>query len=112
MEQTSETIQKRLQFFCDKLREMRNKKGVSAREMSISLGQNVNYINLIENGKRKPSLDMIFYICDYLEVSPDYFFRDSESESEYQMFPHSQVISSLSEKQRQKLSEFILSLKE
>lgn len=60
--------------FSDRLRFLRNKKRISAREMSIALGQNVNYVNLIENGKRTPSLRGFFAMCDYLETSPEVFF--------------------------------------
>lgn len=63
--------------FCDRLRFLRNGKGISAREMSIALGQNVNYINLIENGKRLPSLQGFFSICTYLSISPEDFFGDT-----------------------------------
>ena len=57
---------------------MREKKGVSARDMSLSIGQNPGYINNIESGKSKPSLEGIFYICEYLGVTPSEFF-DMES---------------------------------
>lgn len=63
--------------FCDRLRFLRNGKGISAREMSIALGQNVNYINLIENGKRLPSLQGFFSICAYLSISPEDFFGET-----------------------------------
>ena len=57
---------------------LREKKGVSARDMSLSMGQNAGYINNIETGKSMPSLSGIFYICDYLGISPKEFF-DTES---------------------------------
>ena len=60
--------------FSDRLRFLRNKKQISAREMSIALGQNVNYVNLIENGKRTPSLRGFFSMCDYLGTPPEIFF--------------------------------------
>ena len=60
--------------FSDRLRFLRNRQGISAREMSIALGQNVNYVNLIENGKRTPSLRGFFALCDYLETTPEIFF--------------------------------------
>ena len=53
---------------------LREKKGVSARDMSLSIGQNPGYINNIETGKSMPSLAGIFYICDYLGISPAEFF--------------------------------------
>ena len=46
--------------------------------MSLSIGQNPGYINNIESGKSKPSLEGIFYICEYLGVTPSEFF-DMES---------------------------------
>ena len=42
--------------------------------MSLSIGQNPGYINNIESGKASPSLAGIFYICDYLGVTPKEFF--------------------------------------
>ena len=44
------------------------KKGVSARDMSLSLGQANNYINNIENKKSLPAMQSFFYICEYLGV--------------------------------------------
>ena len=64
--------------FAIRLARLREKKGVSARDMSLSIGQNPGYINNIETGKSKPSLDGIFFICDYLGVTPAEFF-DIES---------------------------------
>ena len=49
-------------------------KGVSARDMSLSLGQSANYINGIENGDSYPSMAMFFFICDYFEITPKEFF--------------------------------------
>lgn len=60
--------------FAIRLARLREKKGVSARDMSLSIGQNPGYINNIETGKSKPSLDAIFFICEYLGISPSEFF--------------------------------------
>lgn len=64
--------------FSLRLAQLREKKGVSARDMSLSMGQNPGYINNIESGKSMPSLTGIFYICDYLGITPSEFF-DMES---------------------------------
>ena len=61
-----------------RLARLREKKGVSARDMSLSIGQNPGYINNIETGKSKPSLEGIFFICEYLGITPSEFF-DLES---------------------------------
>lgn len=52
---------------------------ISARDMSLSIGQNENYINHIENGKSMPSMQVFFYICDYFSISPKEFFDDGMS---------------------------------
>lgn len=60
--------------FSMRLAQLREEKGVSARDMSLSMGQNPGYINNIESGKSMPSLSGIFYICEYLEITPKDFF--------------------------------------
>ena len=60
--------------FALRLAQLRAKKGVSARDMSLSLGQNAGYINNIESGKALPSMGTFFYICEYLGISPSDFF--------------------------------------
>ena len=60
--------------FVKRLIELRMNKGVSARDMSLSIGQSAGYINNIENGVNYPSMTVFFYICDYLGVKPKEFF--------------------------------------
>ncbi len=60
--------------FSLRLAKLREEKGVSARDMSLSMGQNPGYINNIESGKSMPSLSGIFYICEYLGITPKDFF--------------------------------------
>lgn len=62
------------EFFRQRLAQLRSQKGVSARDMSLSLGQSESYINKIENGKAFPSMQVFFYICDYFGISPRDFF--------------------------------------
>lgn len=57
---------------------LRVQKGVSAREMSLAIGQNESYINNIETGKAMPSMSALLFICDYLNILPKDFF-DMES---------------------------------
>ena len=49
--------------FAKRLADLRTVKGVSARDMSLSLGQSAGYINNIENGVNLPSMAVFFYIC-------------------------------------------------
>lgn len=66
--------------FAKRLSALRQEKGVSARDMSLSLGQNAGYINNIENGHNFPSITVFFYICEYLGITPKEFF-DYDNES-------------------------------
>ena len=66
--------------FSLRLSRLRAAKGVSARDMSLSIGQSAGYINNIENGVGFPSMAVFFYICDYLGVTPSEFF-DTQSQS-------------------------------
>lgn len=61
-------------WFSERLAQLRMEKGVSARDMSLSLGQSESYINKIENRRTMPSMTGFFYICEYLEVEPREFF--------------------------------------
>lgn len=64
--------------FIKRLVELRMNKGVSSRDMSLSIGQSAGYINNIENGINFPSMTAFFFICDYLGVTPKEFF-DTET---------------------------------
>ncbi len=57
-------------IFIERLIALRLQKNVSAREMSLAIGQNDSYINRIENGKAFPSMQVFFYICEYLNITP------------------------------------------
>lgn len=59
---------------------LRTQKGVSARDMSLSLGQSESYINKIENRRTLPSMAGFLYICEYFGISPREFF-DEEARS-------------------------------
>ena len=47
-----------------RLAKLRTKKGVSARDMSLSIGQNAEYINNIETGKALPSMSSFFIFAN------------------------------------------------
>ena len=65
-------------YFAARLSHLREQKGYTARDMSLSIGRSESYINKIENKRTKPSMDEFFVICDYLGVTPkDFFDMDS-----------------------------------
>ena len=67
-------------FIANRLGQLRTQMGVSARDMSLSMGQAENYINNIENRRTLPSIKGFFYICEYLKIPPGDFF-DEKNES-------------------------------
>lgn len=62
--------------FVKRLIQLRMQKGVSARDMSLSIGQSESYINKIESGASLPSMSVFFYICEYFKITPAQFFQD------------------------------------
>ena len=60
--------------FHKRLAELRIQADVSARDMSLSIGQSESYISNIENGHNLPSMSAFFYICEYLKITPQDFF--------------------------------------
>lgn len=67
------------EFTQNRIAQLRLQKGVSARDMSLSLGQNSSYINQIENKKALPSLQGFFYICEYFAITPQQFFDEENN---------------------------------
>lgn len=65
------------ELFSIRLSQLRINKGVSARDMSLSIGQSPSYINNIETCVCYPSMTVFFYICEYLGVTPSEFFDTS-----------------------------------
>jgi len=95
------------QWFSRRLSELRAKKNVSAREMSLALGQNASYINRIENGWAYPSMQGFFYICEYLGITPAEFF-DERGADPYKQRRLDEALRMLDAKQR----DLILTLAE
>ena len=67
-----------LKWLSARVTELRVQKGVSARDMSLSLGQGESYINKIENGRTLPSMTGFFYICEYFGITPQEFFNTAD----------------------------------
>lgn len=85
-------------MFPARLAQLRSQKKVSARDMSLSIGQNPGYINNIETGKALPSMAGFFYICEYLSVTPQEFF-DMDSKQPAELSPFVEKVKKLSRTQ-------------
>ena len=97
--------------FAERLAQLRSEKGVSAREMSLAIGQCDNYINAIENKKNLPSMTGFFYICEYLEITPQEFF-EFEKKNPYRLDEINSYLKGLSPEQLDHLTAFLKSMRQ
>lgn len=95
--------------FALRLATLRTKKGVSARDMSLSIGQNPGYINNIESGKSSPSLAGVFYICEYLGITPSEFF-DIDIENPKKLKEITEDLKKLNDKQLDTIATLVKDL--
>ena len=63
-------------FIAARVQQLRSQKNISARKMSLSIGQNEGYITQIENKQNLPSMEGFLYICRYLE---EFFASDNQN---------------------------------
>lgn len=92
--------------FAMRITQLREQKGVSARDMSLSIGQNPGYINNIESGKASPSLMGIYYICEYFGITPCELF-DFENKTPSHLSEIVTDLKKLDEKQLQTIAQLI-----
>ncbi len=97
------------EMFPIRLAELRTKKGVSARDMSLSIGQNPGYINNIETGKALPSMSAFFFICDFLGITPKEFF-DTDSKDPEELRTLTENLKKLDQNQLQNISSIVKGL--
>lgn len=95
--------------FSKRLTQLRINKGVSARDMSLSIGQSPGYINNVENGVNLPSMTVFFYICEYLGISPKDFF-DMDAEDPKKLCDLMENLKLLDEQQINIISSLVVSL--
>lgn len=63
-------------YIPERLAQLRIKKGVSEKEMSLALGFQEDTIRNIEAQRTLPTLDTFLSICTYLNVKPNEFFDE------------------------------------
>ncbi|KAF5076620.1 Helix-turn-helix domain protein [anaerobic digester metagenome] len=97
-------------FISERIAKLRTAKRVSARDMSLTIGQNENYINHIENGKSMPSMQVFFYICEYFNITPKDFF-DEETNNPSLLNAVLKDLNALNEHQILNIHEIVKGLK-
>ena len=66
-------------FVSSRLTELRLQKDKSASLMGEELGFGSDYIRHITSREGMPTFEEFFAICDYLEVTPEEFFREEQN---------------------------------
>lgn len=59
-----------------KLRMLRKRRGLTSRELGSVLGVSNSHIIRIENGKKRPSIDLVAKIAQFFDVSTDQLILD------------------------------------
>ena len=65
-----------LKLFSDRVRELREKRGISQQKLSELAGLNRNYVSDVERGRRNPCLGNIVKLAEALDVAPGELFRN------------------------------------
>ena len=73
-----------------KVRELRNRKGLSLRALAVRSGLNVNTLSLVENGKSSPSVSTLQQLALALEVPIATFFESERVEKRVVFTPADQ----------------------
>ena len=67
-----------MNIFSKRLKELRQGKGLTLKEVSAALGLSLMAYAHYEHGDRQPSIDTIRKICDFFEISADYLIGRSD----------------------------------
>lgn len=97
-------------MFKERLTQLRLQKDVSARDMSLSLGQSESYINKIETKNTLPSMTVFFYICDYFGITPSEFF-DTSIEAPNNLKETIELLKTLNSEQLEHINAIIRDIK-
>ena len=92
--------------FSMRLSQLRTQKGVTARKMSLDIGQNEGYINNIESKRVFPSMAVFFVICEYLNIKPSEFFSE-ENQSPAEITAITKNLKKLNRKQLDHIADII-----
>lgn len=66
-----------MQRLGEKVRLLRKRRGMTIKQLALTLGfPSHSYISEIENGKKRPSTELIIQLADLFGVSVDQLVRD------------------------------------
>jgi putative transcriptional regulator len=65
-----------LERFPEKLRLLRNRHELSQQQLANHFGFSKNYVSALENGRKKPSLELAYKLSVLFQVTLDQLVRD------------------------------------
>jgi transcriptional regulator with XRE-family HTH domain len=65
-----------LKFIPERLALLRTQMGVSAKDMSLSIGQKETFIEEIEQKRLTPCMEDFLSICEFFKITPGEFFDE------------------------------------
>jgi len=66
-----------MQRFGEKLRALRIRHNLTLRELAAIFGYvSHSYINLVEMGRKKPTIDLVMKTAQHFHITPDQLLRD------------------------------------
>ena len=66
-----------MQRFGEKLRTLRMRRGMTLRELADALGYvSYSYLGLLENGKKKPTAELVMKVAQLFQVTTDQLLWD------------------------------------
>lgn len=90
----------------NRIKDLRIQKGLSQNALANLAGVSPTYIYQLERGEKSPTVEYLYYICSALGITLEEFFRETS-----QVEQPEDCISTLTNIQKNRLNEFIKSLK-
>lgn len=69
-------------FIRERITELRLARNVSEYQMSAELGKSSGYVQSITSGRTMPSIEQLFNIIDYFDMTPSEFFDPANHDSQ------------------------------
>lgn len=89
-------------FFADTLKKLRSKRGITQKELALTLSVSERTVRKYESGEMQPSTDNLIKLADHFSVSVDYLLGKPVSTEALQSY-----VADLSPTELQALQEFI-----
>lgn len=90
-----------------RLKSVRAKKEFSVYKLSKLSGVSSTYIHEIEQGKKQPTVEIVFRICSALGITLSEFFSDEPSDMPPELIRITNAARELTPKQRKALQQFL-----